>query len=189
MIRQAVTTDFNSIRKIQESLILDTTHISNQVTRVSIAMRGFLVGSIYTHDSFHADIHKTFLVYERTRRVVGYLRVDEKQEIHVSTDTNWYVPDLKNAYFSFPHATMGALAVLPEYQNHHIGNELLATAVDNLKKSNRSSLYSCVVVSPITNIASLLFHERNGFQRVGVTYHKKLFGLLNYQSFLYRLNL
>jgi len=42
-----------------------------------------------------------------------------------------------------------------------------------------------IVVSPVTNVASMMFHEKNGFERVALLEPTQSVGMAGFQNLLY----
>jgi ribosomal protein S18 acetylase RimI-like enzyme len=185
MIRQATIDDYQQITQIKESLFFDITKISDPSYRVESEKKGFLHSKDQSSDAFKKDIQKIFPVYEEAGIVKGYIRVDEEQEIKSEDEVFWFRPEFRDVYFSLPHANTGGVAVAPDINQRGIGTQLLVAAEREVRAKSISYLFASVTLSPITNIASLLFHEKNGFERLALVTLPELFGMKNYQCFLY----
>jgi ribosomal protein S18 acetylase RimI-like enzyme len=186
MIRRVSQRDYNDILLIKKTLLLDSAKINDSSYRVKTEQSGFfLYKKSQTKEEFAKDVEKIHFVYEEEERVKGYLRIDEEQEMDKSIEAFWFCPELKDLYFSFPHAAMGGIGLLPEVAHKGIAKELFMAAITEVKKKKIPFLFSFVALSPMTNIASMLFHERNGFERIALSMVPKMFGLKNYQSILY----
>jgi len=189
MIRQANTSDYKDIKEIKSVLAFTTSKLDDSHYKEEIERLGFLIPGEYTLEDHENDLKKIFLVYEDDGKTHGYLRIDEAQEMSKSDKTIWLLPELKDIYFSSPHANIGGIAVSPTAGRHGIGTELLNTAEQKLKEKGISHLFSFVIISPITNIPSKNFHEKNGFQKAAEATAPEMFGLKNFKSTLYYKNL
>ena len=188
MIRQVRAEDYDDIKSIKETLLLNSSRINEPEYHVKTEQAGFfLYKKQQTVEEFTKDLQKIHLVYEENDQVKGYLRIDDSQEMENDTDVDvlWYKPEMREIYFSVPHAAMAGIGLLPEFANKGIAKELLDSAIREVRKKEIPYLFSFVAVSPMTNIASLLFHERNGFGRIACCTTSEMFGLKNYQSFLF----
>lgn len=184
MIRQAKLEDYLGIKAIKASLAYDLSRLTDSDYKSEIEKVGFLIPGKYTKKEHNDDLKKIFLVYEENGKVLGYIRIDETQEMKETDNAKWLLP-LEDLYFSLPHANIGGVAVLPNTEKHGIGTELLETAEQKLKEKGVQHLFSFVIMSPITNTPSKNFHEKNGFQKAAEARAEKMFGLRNFQSALY----
>lgn len=185
MIRQVTAQDYQAIRDIKRELGIDRSRLQHADYRLSLQKNGFLLFPDLEWTEYERDISKLFLGYEVDGTVVGYIRIDTEQEIRSAQSASWFREDLQPVYFARPHADIGAIAVSPKAGHRGVGATLLSRAEEELRRQGVLYLFSLVVASPITNVPSLLFHEKHGFGRVAFTSHHELFGLKNYQSILY----
>lgn len=144
-----------------------------------------MLPSIFSREDFKKDLNKIHLVYDVNGKAVAFLRIDEEQEMDINTGAHWVVTDLKSVYFSKPHAGLGGISVLPEFGRTGIATNLLESTVNLLRKKDIKYLFSFVVISPITNFPSMIWHEKIGFERIAILNPDSLFGMDNYQSILY----
>jgi ribosomal protein S18 acetylase RimI-like enzyme len=184
MIRKAQTADFDSVTRIRQSLALDLHKLGDTDYKVQIQRSGFLLPLGLTIEEFLEDIEK-YIVYVHDEEVVGYLRVDEEQEIGPDNEVIWFRPDLKDLYFSKPHADIGGVGVLPEASQHGLATKMLHEVEKQVHERGVAYLFSFVVLSPVTNFPSMMFHEKNGFERIAVLVPKSSYGMEGYQSLLY----
>lgn len=185
MTRQAISSDFADLKHIIDVSGMDVERLSDPAYRLDVQKKGFLIRSEYTHERHAGDMKKIYLVAEIEQKVVRFLRIDQEQEADASDEMFWYQPQLKEVYFSLPHADVGGLAVLPHVGRGGIATQMLHHAEQEVLKKGINYLFSFVVFSPVTNLPSLLFHEKYGFERVAVSLPHTLFGMQGYQSILY----
>ena len=121
---------------------------------------------------------------EIDEKVVGFLRVDEKQDYSQQTPLIWLEPTFKDTYFSMPHAVIGGIGVLPEYTKHGFATQLFLETIKELTTKNIRSIFSLVTTSPVCNTPSLKFHEKNGFEKIAEREKGDTFDLHDYQSVL-----
>lgn len=185
MIRHATIADYDSIKKILNELALNVKKIGDRDYRYDVQRNGFLLHSELTVEQFKKDLKKIYFIPEYHNKVVGYLRIDEEQELSNSSKIYWFKPEVKNVYFSKPHANIGGMGVLAEAKSHGIGAEMLLGAEREVRAKGIVYLFSLVALSPVTNMPSMMFHEKHGFERIAVSEPHPLFGMNGYQSFLY----
>lgn len=185
MIRQATKQDFEEIYKIRQSLGLKRENLTDTEYRRSIEKNGFLLFSELERTEFENDLEKIFLVAEEEGKIVGYIRIDTEQELKDESHATWIRADVKPFYSSHPHADIGGIAVLPGNSHKGIGSCLLEAAEDEVRKKGVAYLFSFVVSAPIINKASIVFHEKHGFERIAIISVEELFELKNYESILY----
>ena len=186
MIRKAIAHDYSALMHIKHTLGLEVSYLDDLDYKVKMQKAGFLLKTpSYTPEEFQIDLDKIFLVYEDNGKAVGFIRIDEIQEIDRTAKAWWNMPEIQDAYFSLPHADIGGIAVLPEVANRGVATDLLNRAIDEIRNKNIPYLFSLVVVSPITNTPSILFHEKNGFQRLALVTEPDYFEYKQYQSIIY----
>src|SRR5581483_4070259 len=181
MIRQVRPDDFATVKTIKVSSELEPSKIDDVHYRLTVEKSGFLLPG-YDETDFINDLHKIHLVYEEDGNILGFIRIDEEQEMPADADTTWFRPDLKDIYFAKPHADIGGIGVRSHVSKKGIASELLRGAIDFVReKVNVDYLFSFVIVSPVTNIPSLLFHEKNGFERIATVRFDEMFALKNFE--------
>ena len=185
MIRQAELADFDAIVHIRESVALDVDRLDDTDYRVQIQRDGFLLPTGLSIERFQAEFYQTCSVAEREGQVVGYVRLQEDQDMPPGAEVSWMRPDLKDAYYANPHAGIYGIAVLPEAKQHGVATEMLQAAERQVRARNVTWLFSEIVTSPVTNLASLIFHEKNGFERVALTEPTQAYGMEGFQNLLY----
>ena len=186
MIRQAELADFEAITHIRESTALDVDRIGDADYRVHIQRSGFLLPTDLRIEDFQTDL-PNYSVAERKGQVAGYLCLSATQGMALETGeaSTWLRPDLKDIYFSNPHAYIYGLGVLPEAKHQGIATEMLQVAERQVRLQHISWLFSAIVTSPVTNCASMLFHEKNGFERVALTRPAQELGMKEFQNLYY----
>lgn len=185
MVRDIDLNDFKNILSIKSRLALDLTKLVDNNYIIDCERTGFLIPSVYSKEEFIQDLLKTFLVYVQGGKIVGYLRIDEKPELRKTTEVEWFKPEIKDVYYSYPHAEIGAVAVLKEYAGNKIASQMLIEAEREVKSKGNTYLFSLVAISPIHNHPSMKFHEKNDFERIALSKPHTLFGIENYQSVLF----
>ena len=185
MTRTATLEDIDAISHIQQNLILDVNALSNPSYRAQIQKDGFLIKNHLLTETFDNDIIGRYIVSEHEGRVVGYLRVDNTPEMTDDDHAYWLIPSMKEAYHALPHACISRLAVRSDIRKHGVAKEMLQLAEKQARDKGVQYLFSFVVLAPVTNTVSLLFHENTGFERVAITLPRPLFGMEAYQSILY----
>lgn len=184
-IRKATASDFEQIKHIKDELAINLSKLGDSAYHYTIQTRGFLIPGDYTKTDHSVDIKKIFFVCEDDSKILGYLRVDEEHEMSDDSGTYWYKPEFNDIYFSSPHACVGGVGVLPEAEGKGIGTKLLQAAITEVKNKGISYLFSFITMGPVTNVPSMLFHEKNGFQRVMYSLPEDLFGMHDYQCYVY----
>ncbi len=184
MIRQGELADFDAVVQIRESTALEIDRLDDADYRVHIQRNGFLLPSGLSIEDFEADL-PDYNVAEQEGRVVGYLRLTEEHDISTEAEAFWLKPGLKDVYYSDPHAYIYGIGVLPDAKQCGTGREMLQAAEQRARASNIPWLFSVIVTSPITNIASMIFHEKNGFERAAILEVAEEAGLEGFQNLVY----
>jgi plastocyanin/ribosomal protein S18 acetylase RimI-like enzyme len=185
MVRPARKDDAEAIQQLQKSLTLSTDKLGDKAYRAKIQAEGFLITNHLIQETFDAELLERYIVSEHEGKLVGYLRIDEAPEMTTDTNAYWLQPEWEKRYFSMPHACISRLAVMPEARKSGFAKDMLEQAIQKLQAKQVKNLFSFVVLSPVTNTVSLLFHEKSGFERVAITSPRPLFQMEGYQSILY----
>jgi ribosomal protein S18 acetylase RimI-like enzyme len=190
MIRQAELADFREITQVRDSVTLDMDRLRDDVDyRVQVQQDGFLLPTGIDFDHFQADL-PNYGVAENEGEVAGYCHLSYCQGMSPA-EVSWLKPELKDVYWSVTeHAELDGIGVSPQAKRGGIASEILQAAEGRVRARNIPWLFSFVVLTPVTNFASMMFHEKNGFNRVAVL-HPTIyedangFQLDGFQSFLY----
>jgi ribosomal protein S18 acetylase RimI-like enzyme len=80
--------------------------------------------------------------------------------------------------------------VLPQAKQRGVATEMLRAVERQVQARGVDWVFSFVVVTPVTNFASMMFHEKNGFERAAILGPDEYvtengFRLDVFQSFLY----
>ena len=164
--------------------MLDPTRLTDPEYRVRLQARGFLLPLALSVDEFCKDAEK-YTLFEHEREVLGYMLVDDCQELSTEMDVVWLQRSSQEQYLAKPHADIRGIGVSPEAGRRGVATKLLHATEDRARARDISHLFSFVVISPVTNVPSVLFHEKNGFDRWTVLEPCSLFGIDDYQSILY----
>lgn len=184
MIRQAELADFDAITRIRESTALNVSRIQDANYRVEIERSGFLLPTDLSIEDFQADL-PNYIIAEQEVQVVGYLCLRGTQSKSLKEGAFWLRPELESIYFSQPHAAINWVGVLPEAKKHGLATDMLHAAEQQVRAQHIPWLFSAIVMSPVTNIASLLFHEKNGFERIALTEPTYDHGMDGFQNLYY----
>lgn len=184
MIRRAEAQDFGAVSRIRESLALDIGRLSNAIYRLQIQRSGFLLPDDTSEEEF-ASTSDSYELAEQDNKVLGYVRLVNEQDISEHEVAYWYKPEMKAAYYADPHAYVAGIGVLPESKGQGIAAELLKAAERRVRAQEIPWLFSEIVASPVTNIASMIFHEKNGFQRVAIGRPREVVGIRGFYEILY----
>lgn len=185
MIRQAKRTDYEAIMANEKLLELDVTRISDKEYRILKQKRGFLIPERPTKEAFEKELENIYLVYEDGHGIIGHVRIDAQIERVSIRESHWLNEELMHAYFNEEHAYLGRVAVHPDHRHKGIAHQLVAEAEKQLLEQGIHYLYLFIVMSPLTNLASIIFHEQNDFIRIDVATPFAFAGMEHYQSFMY----
>lgn len=184
-IRKAAVQDERAVLALFSRFVC---HSFDQTDKWKCQKQGFLLGE-YTSDQFRKDVTSNlFAVAELSGKIIGYIRIDNEHEYKDNETKVWFSSDCKKEYFEDHHAEIGALAVDTTYKRTGIASALLGYVEEDLRMQNIERLFSIVALSPLTNLPSVAFHEKQGFERMAVSLPQTLFGFNHYQSVLYRKN-
>lgn len=188
MIRKATPDDLETIFSLYEANSLDISRITDPVYATKVQRDSFLIALEDKNEMLdRIQSNLLFLVYETEGKVVGFININK--EIYFPEDADniiWFDDSLKKSYFhSDTSITFHEIIIDREYKGQGIGKKLLDESLKTLKEKQYTDLFSIVAFAPVTNCASLLFHERNEFQRACVSMPFDLFGLKNYMSLLF----
>ncbi len=192
MIRKATPDDLESIYSLYKANSLDITNLVDPTYATKIQRDGFLLDLEEKSDILERiQTNTIFNVYELEGNVVGFININK--EIYFPEDSDniiWFDNDLKNKYYHRDSSiTLHEILISQTHKEQGIGKQLLENSLQILKEMDYTDLFSIVVFAPLTNCASVLFHAKNGFERACVSMPTDLFGLKNYQSVLFHLQI
>ncbi len=184
MIRKAELADFKAITHIKESLALDISRLNNPAYRVQIQRSGFLLLGEPSEKEF-ASASANYRLFEQDNEIIGYVRLEGEQDISEDDFMYWYRPEMKKLYYAKPHAYVKGIGVLPKLKGQGVAAKLLKASEEQVRAQKIPWLFSEIVASPVTNIASMIFHEKNGFQRVAIGKPRENSGMQGFYEILY----
>lgn len=177
-------TDFEAVVHIRDSTALEIDRLNDADYRVEIQRTGFLLPTGLTVDEYRADL-SSYLAFEKGGEAIGYLCLHDHIGMSSEEVNFWFRPDLNDAYNSGSYVYIYGIGVLPDTRRLGVASELLKAAENEARKRNASWLFSMIVISPVTNIASMMFHERNDFERAAVLNITEEVGLKGFQNLVY----
>lgn len=184
MIRQATVDDYQSIQQIRSKIGLQREKLQEELYLQKVEKEGFLLYPTISLDEYKEEIQQLFLVFVEESIVKGFIHIDTAHAISSSSPVVWNNEEIKNIYFSNPHAYVSGIAVDPQFAHHGIATQLLQEAIKHLSQETKN-LFSIVVVSPVHNTPSIVFHGKNGFKEVGRIAYAHRADLDNYKSIVY----
>jgi GNAT superfamily N-acetyltransferase len=185
MIRPATLTDYEAIASIRQSLALDTTKLEDSDYVEQVQQDGFLVALDINHEAFVANVANYIVGETDEGEINGFLRLDDEQEMAHDEVPQWFSPEMKDIYWTLPHANIGKIAVLPTAKRQGLGTQMLAGAEQLTRERQIPWLFAYVAYKPITNYASMRFHAKNGFQQIALERPQFAYNMQDYQGMLY----
>lgn len=187
MIRKAAAEDLEEIQKLHGQYILDISKVNDPEYGAKVQNEGFTVSSGESDLLKRIQESLIFNVSIVDGRLAGY--IDINKEIYFPEDAEniiWLNTDLKNVYFHQEDSIkLHHIATSPDFRGKGIASELLNKSLEELKEKGYKHLFAIVTTSPLTNNASIAFHEKMGFKKVCITKPIDLFSLKNYESLLF----
>jgi N-acetylglutamate synthase-like GNAT family acetyltransferase len=191
MIRQAEQADVDAITRIRESVTIDMGRLDDTDYAVNMQRQGFLFPSGPTQEQLIVEL-VDYRVVQRDQNIVGFYALHAEQEDLTSEQTgvSWLKPGLEESYFSLPHALLSSVSVESGVRHRGIATEMLEDAEQQARGRGASHLFAFVALTPVTNFASMMFHEKNGFDRAATSSPHLFvadngFQVEGYQFFLY----
>lgn len=182
MIRRATRDDFDQILSIRAKIGLQRDKLHSTEYIQKIEKEGFLLYPTISLEEYKKEIEKLFLVFEEGTVIEGFIHIDDHHTIACDSPVEWEKQEMKYIYFSKPHAYVSGIAVDPAYAKQGIATKLFNEALKYIKAPY---IFSIVVTSPVKNIPSILFHGKQGFERVASIHYENRAELDNYQSIVY----
>jgi N-acetylglutamate synthase-like GNAT family acetyltransferase len=168
MIRQAELSDLNDIVRIRESVTIDMDRLDDLEYRVDMQRNGFLLPSGPNAEELREELSQ-YSVSEHEEQVVGSFYVHADQIIPQEQNVFWLKPNLRDAYYSSPQGRIGGISVSPDSRQKGVATEMLHAAEKRFRAEGIHWLFAFIVLTPVTNFASMMFHEKNGFDRVATS--------------------
>lgn len=187
MVRKAQESDYESIMNIRNSYIFNKDRTHDPVYLSRIQNEGFVTRP-YMRTDFNSDLNGQFYVYEKDGIAVAYIRISSYIDLLFRLDKQniWMNTAFKEQYYNDKnHCEIGSLLIAKEYQNTDILKQLLLYASQEVKKKGGKYLYSKAFYAPIPNTPMLLWHEKNGFEKICLTTPEIIYGIPDVQGILY----
>ena len=186
MLRQGNIEDFEAIVSINRAVTLDVDKLDDPDYRARVQQDGFLLPGELTVETFQADL-PGYIIAEEEGKILGYLCLHGYQSWETQTidAVDCLMPGWQSIYFAEPHAYIHKVAIDRESQSRGTATSLLREAEDQVRDREIPWLFSMIVISPVTNVSSMLFHEKNGFKRVVQTRPARAADLDGFANLLY----
>ncbi len=184
MIRPAILQDYEQVKHIKKQLGLNREKLSDNLYKEKIEKEGFLLYPDLSLEKYTSYLSDIFLVYEENRKILGFIQISSEHEVKKDSPVEWYKPEMKEIYFSQPHAGLHRIALDLRAKGKGIATQLLEEALQKIPHETKY-LFSIVVISPAKNNASIVWHEKHGFEKVARIRYTEHAELEDYQSILY----
>ena len=188
MIRDAITKDLEELQQLHNKVQLDISKLGDTEYETEVQKKGFLLGTDEAHDMIEElDKAYKFLVYIEDGKIIGYLIADHRLEQKFYDDEykTWFDDNLKDFYYSNDKGmTIATIVVAPESAGKGVATSLLNHLEATLKQDKYEYLFSIIVMSPVTNTPSVIWHTKSGFKRLAMGRPRRLFELDNFASVL-----
>lgn len=188
MIREATLKDLVPLQSLHDKVQLDMSKLGTPEYDASVQKTGFLLGTDEAHDmSEEIKNAYSFLVAEEDGEIKGYLVADHRTEQKFYDDEykTWFNTELKDFYYSNSKGmTISTIVTDPEHAGLGIATKMLTELESKLKKENFEYLFSIVILAPVTNCPSIVWHTAKGFKRLAMGRPRRLFELDNFASVL-----
>ncbi|MBP9781757.1 GNAT family N-acetyltransferase [Candidatus Woesebacteria bacterium] len=189
MIRKAEQKDLEKLKILYDKVTVDRSQLGDSMYEANIQKQGFLLGTDDPY-SLNEELENAyeFLVAEHDGDVVGYLVADHRPEQKFIDDEykTWFDNNLKDFYYNSDEGmSLSTIATDPQSMHKGVATELLRCLEEKLKLNNFKYLFSIVIVSPLTNTPSIVWHTKQGFKRLAMSRPRQLFGWDNHVSILF----
>lgn len=188
MIRKAEKTDLDQIFHLYRENALDISRIDDLSYAAKAQADGFVV-ALEGREEVEKRIERNFLfhVYEEDNEIQGFIIINKEIYFPKGEDNIiWFDHTIKSNYFTGKDSiTLHEIIVTRDYRERGIGKQLLESTSTALRENGYKHLFSIVTFAPVTNMPSVIFHTKNGFERACVTMPFDLFGMKNYMSVLF----
>jgi N-acetylglutamate synthase-like GNAT family acetyltransferase len=188
MLRDATISDLEKLQELHNRVQLDITKLGDPEYESLVQKKGFLLGTDEAHD-MSEELEKAykFSIAEEDEKILGYLIADHRHEQKFYDDEykTWFNTELKDFYYSNPKGmTIATVVVDPDHAGEGIASSMLNELETQLKTDNIEYLFSIVVLAPVTNCPSIVWHTKSGFRRLAMGRPRRLFELDNFSSVL-----
>lgn len=188
MVREANTGDMAELQQLHNTVQLDISKLGDTEYETEVQKKGFLLGTDEAHDmAEELDKAYKFLKFVVDGKIVAYLIADHSVEQKYYDDEykTWFDDDLKDFYYNNPKGmTIATIVVDPTLTGKGTATTLLERLEAILKIDKYEYLFSIVVVAPVTNCPSIVWHAKSGFKRLAMGKPRRLFELDNFASVL-----
>ncbi|OKH31702.1 GNAT family N-acetyltransferase [[Phormidium ambiguum] IAM M-71] len=146
---------------------------------------GFLLAKtteVEIQQNLNQGTNKYFVAVNLSGEVLGFLALAKPK---ISNDflnqIIWQDDSCKDKILSVRHIYIKVVAIKLDYQSRGIGQFMYESLYEKFPNSFISAF---IVSKPLCNERSLKFHEKQGFQQVGIWQQKQFLDLYNYESVL-----
>lgn len=160
-------------------------HNSNVRDRNTSLDRGFLLTTI-SKDEVVKNLNNSgryFVATKTNGEIVGFITVSQPKISDEMLNTIiWQDEDFKKKVTSDRHFYLQVTATKPDC----MGRGVARFMYEEIYKIFPNSFFSLFVVTePITNCRSLMFHQKQGFQQIGILKSDRFLDLQNYESVVF----
>lgn len=184
-IRSAEASDYEAIASIRDKLVLDVSRLDEPGYAAAVEQNGFLMPVEISQTGF-TERASDYIIGEARGEVVGFLRLDDEQEMDPDEVPLWVDPAMDEVYWEMPHANIGKIAVLPGVRKRGVAAAMLSEAEYRAKERGAGYLFAFIVTChPPTNHPSIRFHTKHGFQRIAPLEAQVAYGISDYVATMY----
>ncbi len=184
-IRDATDKDITSIQLLHDKFILDVQRADDPEYGAMVQQRGFTVSAGGSEIAQRLRTSVLLNVAEVNDEVVGYIDMSKEEYFPEDADNIiWFNKDKKAIYYHDEYA-LTLHHIVTDIPGKGIATGLFENALSDLKQEGYQHVFSIVATAPLSNCASIIWHTRQGFERICTHTPIDLFGLKNYQATLF----
>ena len=172
--------DLKQIVEISKLNLLDFSKISDVNYVENIERTGFFVAP-YTLDDLKDDKNKILLGVKKDGKIVAYIWISVDIDNH---KYNWCNQKFEKEIFGQKIYNLKRIGVVKEKKGQGLASELLKSVSEYLVDKSIKYLIASVAYSPIKNLASIGFLQKNGFEKVAISPEVPHYKFDNYQCLL-----
>ena len=181
IIKLLTDREFMEVIEIQKENLLDFTRVNNPDYAGEIEKKGFFIAPC-SLDELKNDKEKILIGIEENNKILAYVWVSVMVDNHKYN--NWKSEEIEKNIFDKKIYKIKEIAVKKTELGKGWGGILLKALEEYLDNKSIKYLVSSVAFYPIKNLASIGFHEKNGFEVVSISPKVEYFGFKKYQCVL-----
>ena len=172
--------DLKQVVEISKLNLLDFSKISDEYYVENIKKTGFFIAP-YTLNDLKNDKNKILLGVKENNKIVAYIWISVGTDNH---KYDWYDQKFEREISGQKIYNLKRIGAIKERTGLGLASELLKSVNEYLVDKSIKYLIASVAYNPVSNLASIGFLEKNGFEKVAISPKVSHYKFESYQCLL-----